>query len=84
MTDKTIISFAKARNVTHRKNGYMIILYHPAQQHTAYYYASEKDCNADINNLLDNNKLSNYECGIKDILHTAMTNIHVVERYKKS
>jgi hypothetical protein len=81
MTNKQIVSFAKARNVTHRKNEYMIILYHPKQQHTAYYYASEQDCNADINNLLDNNKLSNYECGINNVLHAAMTNIHVVKRY---
>jgi hypothetical protein len=83
LKNKQIVSFSKARNVTHRKNGYMIILYYPEQQHTAYYYASEKTCNADINNLLDDNKLSNYECGIQNILHAAMTNIHVLDRYKK-
>lgn len=81
--DNTVISFAKARNVTHKKNGYMIILYQPNLHHTAYYYASEKDCNADINNLLNNNKLSNYEYGIKDILYAAITNIHVLDRYNK-
>ena len=80
ITDKSVDSFAKAI----RKNKHMIILYHPNLHHTAYFYASEKDCNLDINNLLAEKKLSNYEYGMSNILHAAMTNIHVVDRYKKA